>query len=243
MKKKSSSKIFLYFFVVLIIGFSLIITVKTQNNQSGIPTGGAHIQFQENNPSNIPTGNTHIQFQENPSRFAYTLENWMNNFFEIDGITFPKGYCANIAKELLSTQIKKKLQVTEDFTTTGSQRVSTRMFGIDQEYVGALEMIYGKELVNKNTTESILKKYHVEIINKDEIDSVLNFWSETIVKLPHLERTTEIEVTLFGVSKDKFKVTLGRLTTPILDCLFITKEDGSADCNCKIKRTHDYVNE
>jgi len=172
------------------------------------------------------TGSSQIQFQEQ-SRYAKTLQNWIHEFYDINGIIFPKGSCTETAKGLLENCLTKRLQVTEDFTTTGPQRVSSLMFGIEQEFVGVAEMIYGKDLVDK-----------------ENCDTVLNYWVEEVVRLPKLSRASEIEATFYGsIVDNQFYVKNGKFTTPMIECFFEARPDGSSDCTCKTGRRHEYVNE
>ena len=130
MKEKDASKYFIFFFVFALIALGALVWPNQHSTES-------------------VTGSSHIQFEEKPERYAKTLENWADDFFHIDGIIFPKGVCPEIAKELLEQNIKKSPVVTEDFTTTGSQKICSLMFGFEQEFIGALEMIYGQSLLEK----------------------------------------------------------------------------------------------
>lgn len=200
-----------------------------RNNQIYIPVFAfilLIILLLSNKPS-IPTGGVQLNIQEDIKiAHAYSLNDWINKFFDTNGIVFSKGTCSDVAQDLLRLSLNERLQVTEQFTTQGNQKVSSLMFGIKQEFVGALEMIYGKDLVKK-----------------EDSDSLLNFWSEAIVRLPRLERTTEIEVTLYGNSKDKFYVNHGKFTTPMIECDFSFDEFEKEVCNCRTERTHEYINE
>ena len=207
MKNKDNSKYFIFFFVFELIALAVFVSPKQYNTE-------------------IVTGSSHIQFEEKPERYAKTLENWIDEFFHIDGIIFPNGPCPEIARELLEDCVKKKLKVTEDFTTIGTQRVSSVLFGIEQEFVGALEMIQGKELL------------------KDKgVDSGLNLWVEAVVRLPKFSRASEIEVSLLGTTKDKFYVQKGNFSTPLLLCGFTALPDGTSECSCETGRRYEYINE
>lgn len=207
MKEKDASKYFIFFFVFALIALGVLVWPNQYNTES-------------------VTGSSHIQFEEKPERYAKTLENWIDEFFHIDGIIFPEGYCPEIAKELLENCVKKKLKVTEDFSTIGQQRVSSVLFGIEQEFVGALEMIQGKDLL------------------KDEgVESGLNLWVEAIVRLPKFSRASEIEVSLLGATKDKFYVQRGNFSTPLLICGFTALPNGESECSCETGRRYEYINE
>ncbi len=209
MKNKNNVHYIGYFLIIVLIAFSIFISSKGSQNNI-YPTGGSHLQFNQIDEKN----------------YAYTLGTWINKFFEIDDFVFPKSACTDIAQQFLQNFKKKSPQVTEHFTTTGPQRISSRLFGIKQEFAGVIEMIHGKDL-----------------INEEGIDSILNFWVEGVVRLPKISRASGIEFILCGETKEKFYVKHGKIKTPIMDCTFEGQPDGTAICDCKIERTHDYINQ
>lgn len=173
-----------------------------------------------------PTGNIVAPQFERPTTYAYNLNHWMQDFFGVPSASFPECACTDIAKEIGQILEKQALQVTEDFTTHGPQRVSSVVFGIEQEFAGGLEMVYGKDLVNKPGQ-----------------DSAINLLVETVVRLPRLERSGGVEMTVYGVTKDLLYVNAGRIRTPMLDCSFARKADNKCDCFCITGRTTEYINE
>ncbi|RLE47533.1 hypothetical protein DRJ25_02140 [Candidatus Woesearchaeota archaeon] len=178
------------------------------------------------NTTENATGSANIQFDEKPVRYAKTLEDWLNNFFHIEGIDFPEGACSDVAKDMVTRLIKQSPKTTENFRTFGEQKIGSLMFGFDQERIGVIEMVSGKDL-----------------LKKENVNSALNFWMEYAVWLPRLNRASQIEATLFGDSKDKFYVKEGRFSTPVMKCSFTALPDGTSDCSCEYGRHHDYANE
>lgn len=192
-----------YIFVIAFIATILITAPRTM-------TGGSHISI----------------YEEKPSTYAYKLKDWVYNFFQIENAVFPTGTCADITKEFLTEFLEKGPSVTEKFTTTGSQRVQSLLFGIEQEFVGAIEMIHGKNLVDR-----------------EDSDSILNLWVEGVVRLPKLSRASELEVTIYGEASDHFYVKSGKFSTPMLECNFFALPNGASECKCETGRTYEYVNE
>ncbi len=177
-------------------------------------------------PTNL-TGSGHIIIhEEKPSSYAYTLRDWVYKFFQTEGVVFPTGTCSDITREFLSQFLQKGPSVTEKFATTGIQRVQSLLFGIEQEFVGAIEMVHGKDLVEQQGS-----------------DSILNLWVEGVVRLPKLSRASEMEITIYGEAKDMFYVKKGRFSTPMIECNFTALHDGTSDCKCSTEKTYHYVNE
>ena len=161
---------------------------------------------------------------EERSTYAYTLNDWVRGFFQVESIVFPPGSCTSVVEEIYGNMAFKPLSATEDLSTHGRERTSSVMFGFEGDAIGALEMIYGKNL-----------------INMDGIDSSLNLIGEAPVRLPKLTRVANVELSLYGVSRDKLYVTEGALVLPTLQCRFVV-EDGRAVCDCnRIERTYDYA--
>jgi hypothetical protein len=154
--------------------------------------------------------------------FSYSLDDWVNGFFRIRGLKWPKGSCTDVANQLFDFVIYSHLTVTEDFSTFGPERMSNVVYGLEQEHAGAIEMIYGKDL---------LKDYPG--------DSALHLYAESVVRIPHVDRASEMHLNLFGYSEDYFYVTHGRIVTPTLECDFTSKE-GVATCECKYSHTAEY---
>lgn len=173
-----------------------------------------------------PTGQFHEKPQfDRPATYAYNLNHHMQDFFLVPNAVFPDCVCADLAKEIGGRMDQLALQVAEDFTTYGPQRVSTRVFGIEQEYAGGLEMIYGKDLVNKPGQ-----------------DSAINLIIDTVVRLPRLERSAGIEMTLYGQKEDRLYINVGMIQTPMLECYFKRNIDDTCDCMCDTGMTHEYAN-
>lgn len=161
-----------------------------------------------------------------PATYAYTLNHHMQDFFNVPNAVFPECACTQVAREIGRRFDEMPLQVTEDFTTYGPQRVSSRVFGIEQEFAGGLEMVYGKDLVNKPGQ-----------------DSAINMLVETVVRLPRLERSSGVEMTLYGVTEDVLYVNAGRIRTPMLECTFYRTVNNQCNCMCETGLDYDYVNE
>ena len=154
--------------------------------------------------------------------FSYTLDDWVNGFFEVRGVKWPKGSCTGVGKQLYDFLAHNHLTVTEDFSTFGPERMSNVVFGLEQEHAGAMEMIYGKDL---------LKGYPG--------DSALHVYAESVVRIPHVDRASEMHLHLFGYSEDYFYITHGNLVTPTLKCTF-TSHEGIANCECQYEHTAEY---
>jgi len=154
--------------------------------------------------------------------YSYTLGDWVNGFYQVRGLVWPRSACTMVAKELYDSVATAHLTVSEDISTFGEERMSNIMFGIEQEKAGAVEMIYGNGLLNKYPG-----------------DSAMHVYVESVVRIPHVDRASQIHLNLFGYSEDYFYITYGKIITPTITCEF-TSEDGLATCNCTYGLTTDY---
>ncbi len=206
MKKHKPSDYLAYVLVAFLILLALVINPGSTNPTSFVAAGQ-------------PVGSG----IETPGYGGYTLGTWAQKFFKTSKSVFPEGACAQVAEELIYDQLNSYLVVTEDFTTHGPQRISTMMFGIRQDFIGAMEMVYGKDL-----------------IDREDSDIVLDIWVEAIVRLPKTTRTTQIEITLFGKKVgDTIVIKAGSVDTPIMKCNFDTANVTTLE-SCKIERSYTY---
>ena len=169
-----------------------------------------------------PSGALIYSEREDSTAYAYTLNDWIRGFFGIQGVFFPTGSCMEIPTGLFNEIVFRSISVTEDVSTKGTERVSTVMFGFEEDTLGALEMAHGNVALGGGAE-----------------DSYINLIAIAPVRIPKMTRHSYIELSLFGKSGDLFYVTRGQVRTPIIFCDF-TSQNGQAICNCEAGRTFDY---
>lgn len=161
-------------------------------------------------------------YREDLKFHSYSMGDWVNGFYQIRGIVWPKGSCTKVAQDLYDFLANNHMTVSEDFSTFGDERVSNLVFGIEQEHAGAVEMVHGEDL---------LKGYPG--------DSAMHVYAESVVRIPHMDRASEIHLNLFGYAEDYLYVTYGKIVTPTLTCEF-TSQEGVAQCDCTYEQTTEY---
>lgn len=158
--------------------------------------------------------------------YAYTLNDWLMDFYNIYGIQFPEGVCTEVAQDLYNELAFDPTTVTEDFSTKGRNRISSIMYGIEENVVGSLEMIHG-----------------IGVIQEDNvIDSKIYLTADAVVKIPKFTRISHIELVLNGVTlgRNFFEVKSGRIETPTLHCEFFTKNN-QIICDCSTGFSEEFI--
>lgn len=209
MKKHKPLDFLAYILVAFLILLAVVINPNSINPTSYVAAGHP-----------VGTGIEKVSYG------AYNLGTWIEKFFGTKNAVFPKGACAQVAEELLNDKLNDIVVVTEGFSSTGPQRISTVMFGIEQDFIGALDMIYGDDLVAREGS-----------------DVLLDLWVEAIVRLPKTTKTTHLSIFLFGKKEGNvIHIQEGEVSTPISKCNFDITE-GEYKSTCEVGRTHEYPSE
>lgn len=146
---------------------------------------------------------------------AERLHDKVKDFFQIEGLLFPEGPCALIAKQMYEDIALKSLDVSAGFSNDANERISSTNFVIDRlRRYGTIDMVKGTNL---------LLDY--------EVDSMISFNVESIVTVPKEDRTNFYSMDLMGNTEDKFYITKGRFSTPSFDCAFV-RHNGDVACDC-----------
>ncbi len=171
-------------------------------------------------PGTVLTGEaTNTDADEKGLTYAYTLNDWVRDFFNVYLIQFPDNECGRIS-DLYYTNIGyKDITTYEAIPAVDTEKALTLLFGQEDRMIGALDMVYGQKLT-ENT----------------ESDSVMSLLTHTGIRIPPgYYRDTYVELVLEGDSGQVFDVNKGRLRTAMLDCQF-----SKTECHCKAQRRYDY---
>lgn len=173
--------------------------------------------------ADLPIGNNitgaALVEEETETTYAIAMRHIVNKFFGIQGVQFPNGSCAEIARDLYARVVSHSLDETSGFTTDGPNKLATISFDIEQlDIFGTVDMVKGPL-----------------IMNKDGADSLITMSAEAIIRVPKEIKTTYFFLDLYGTTEETFQVTRGSFSTPSVDCSFITR-DGQAICDCDVHR-------
>ncbi len=168
-------------------------------------------------PGNNITGAALIK--ETETTYAIAMRHIVNKFFDIQGVQFPTGSCAEIARDLYVRVVSTSLDETSGFITDGPNKLATIGFDIEQlDIFGTVDMVKGPL-----------------IMDGEEADSLITISAEAIIRVPKEIKTTYFFLDLYGESEETFQVKRGSFSTPSVDCSFITR-DGEAICDCDVHR-------
>jgi hypothetical protein len=165
--------------------------------------------------SNALTGAYTLDTNDEDNTYAVALHHVISDFFETSQLVFPTGSCGDIAKELFDEIAYTPIEQSTGFSTNKNERIATISFGLDRT-IGILDMM---------KSDTILQ----------EADSMISMGAERVVRIPpDPMRITFFTMDLYGYSRGLFIINRGRLSTPSLNCTFVSR-DGKAICDC---RTH-----
>lgn len=157
--------------------------------------------------------------KETETTYAIALRHIVNEFFGIQGVQFPKGSCAEVARDLYAGIVSQSLNEQSGFITDGPNKLATISFDIEMlDIFGTVDMVKGPL-----------------IMNSEEVDSLITISTEAIIRVPKEIKTTYFFLDLYGTSEEVFQVTRGSFSTPSVDCSFVTR-DGEAICDCDVHR-------